>query len=150
MGLTYDYNIDLWSTAVTLYELYTGRIMFPGKSNNEMLRLIMETRGRFPNRVVRRGSLRQQHFDEQCNFLFHEIDKVTQKVGVAIGPDGCFGIDLTVFVDLFSCDSPPEDCSTIAVSTPVVRLPIAQSRVLCLLIENRGRRWRRIDRWEVA
>ncbi|KAM7539461.1 hypothetical protein Aperf_G00000054838 [Anoplocephala perfoliata] len=79
LGLPYDFNIDLWSTAVSLYELYTGRIMFPGKTNNEMLRLIMETRGRIPNRVVRRGTLRAAYFDDQCNFLNHEIDKVTQK-----------------------------------------------------------------------
>ncbi|KAL5963360.1 hypothetical protein TSMEX_008916, partial [Taenia solium] len=79
LGLPYDFNVDLWSTAVTLFELYTGRIMFPGKTNNEMLRLIMETRGRIPNRVVRRGTLRQAHFDEQCNFLYHDVDKVTHK-----------------------------------------------------------------------
>ena len=80
LGLPYDFNVDLWSTAVTLFELYTGRIMFPGKTNNEMLRLIMETRGRIPNRVVRRGTLRHSHFDDQCNFLYHDVDKVTQKV----------------------------------------------------------------------
>ncbi|VDL19896.1 unnamed protein product [Hymenolepis diminuta] len=79
LGLLYDFNIDLWSTAVSLYELYTGRIMFPGKTNNEMLRLFMETRGRIPNKVIRRGTLRAAHFDDQCNFLYHEIDKVTQK-----------------------------------------------------------------------
>ncbi|CUT99589.1 Serine:threonine protein kinase PRP4 [Echinococcus multilocularis] len=79
LGLPYDFNVDLWSTAVTLFELYTGRIMFPGKTNNEMLRLIMETRGRIPNRVVRRGTLRHAHFDEQCNFLYHDVDKVTHK-----------------------------------------------------------------------
>ncbi|VDM31542.1 unnamed protein product [Hydatigera taeniaeformis] len=79
LGLPYDFNVDLWSTAVTLFELYTGRIMFPGKTNNEMLRLIMETRGRIPNRVVRRGTLRHSHFDEQCNFLYHDVDKVTHK-----------------------------------------------------------------------
>ncbi|VDN13633.1 unnamed protein product [Dibothriocephalus latus] len=84
LGLPYDFNIDLWSTAVTLYELSTGKIMFPGKTNNEMLRLMMETRGRIPNRVVRRGTFRDQHFDEQCNFLYHEVDKVTQKAKTTV------------------------------------------------------------------
>ena len=36
----HDYGVDLWSVAVTIYELYTGRIMFPGKTNNEMLKLM--------------------------------------------------------------------------------------------------------------
>lgn len=80
LGVPYDFNVDLWSTAVTLYELSTGRILFPGKTNNEMLRLMMETRGRIPNRVIRRGTLRNEHFDEQCNFLYHEVDKITGKV----------------------------------------------------------------------
>nr|VZI38975.1 unnamed protein product [Spirometra erinaceieuropaei] len=84
LGLPYDFNIDLWSTAVTLYELSTGKIMFPGKTNNEMLRLMMETRGRIPNRVIRRGTFRDQHFDEQCNFLYHEVDKVTQKAKTTV------------------------------------------------------------------
>ena len=40
LGLPYDYGVDLWSIAATIFELYTGKIMFPGKSNNEMLKLI--------------------------------------------------------------------------------------------------------------
>lgn len=39
MGINHDYGIDMWSIAVTLYELYTGNIMFPGKSNNHMLKV---------------------------------------------------------------------------------------------------------------
>ncbi|CAH8638752.1 unnamed protein product [Schistosoma bovis] len=80
LGVPYDYNVDLWSCSVTLFELHTGQIMFPGKTNNEMLRLMMEVKGRIPGRVIRRGMFRAQHFDEQCNFLYHEVDKVTQKV----------------------------------------------------------------------
>ncbi|TPP60717.1 Serine/threonine kinase [Fasciola gigantica] len=84
LGIPYDYNLDLWSAAVTLFELHTGRILFPGKTNNEMLRLMMEARGHVPNRVIRRGMFRSQHFDEQCNFLYHEVDKVTQKEKVSV------------------------------------------------------------------
>lgn len=40
LGLPYGYGVDLWAIGVTIYELYTGKIMFPGKSNNEMLKLI--------------------------------------------------------------------------------------------------------------
>ena len=32
-----DSAVDVWSAAVTLYELYTGKYMFPGKSNNHVL-----------------------------------------------------------------------------------------------------------------
>ena len=80
LGMGYDHGIDLWSTAVTVYELYTGRIMFPGKSNNEMLKLIMDLKGKLPNRLIRKGTFRELHFDANFNFLYHEVDKVTQRV----------------------------------------------------------------------
>ncbi|KAJ2614209.1 U4/U6 small nuclear ribonucleoprotein prp4 [Coemansia sp. RSA 1365] len=64
LGLPYDYAIDMWSLGVTLFELYSGRIMFPGRSNNHMLRLIMEARGQFPSRMLRRGQFWQQHFED--------------------------------------------------------------------------------------
>ena len=36
LGMPYDYGIDVWSTACTIFELYTGKIMFPGNSNNQV------------------------------------------------------------------------------------------------------------------
>ena len=80
LGMGYDHAIDLWSTAATIFELYTGRILFAGKSNNEMLKQIMDLRGKVPNRIVRKGVFRDQHFDNTYNFLHHEVDKVTQRV----------------------------------------------------------------------
>ncbi|KHJ96897.1 hypothetical protein OESDEN_03137 [Oesophagostomum dentatum] len=79
LGIPHDYGIDLWSIAVTLYEVYTGKIMFPGKSNNHMLKLFTEVKGKYPNKLVRRAQFRDQHFDANCNLLYHEVDKVTQR-----------------------------------------------------------------------
>ena len=86
MGLKYDFNLDLWSVGTTIYELTTGKIMFPGHSNNQMLKLFMELKGKIPNKLVRKGQFRAQHFDDQCNFLSHETDKVTQKDKVTVMP----------------------------------------------------------------
>lgn len=36
MGLDYDKGIDLWSVAVTLFELYKGSPVLPGVNNNEV------------------------------------------------------------------------------------------------------------------
>jgi serine/threonine-protein kinase PRP4 len=80
LGMQYDFSIDLWSVAVTVYELYTGRVMFPGKSNNDMLKLMMDLKGKVPNRIIRKGLLKDKHFDRDCNFLYHEVDKVTERV----------------------------------------------------------------------
>lgn len=41
----------MWSVGCTLYELYTGKILFPGKTNNHMLKLAMDLKGKMPNKV---------------------------------------------------------------------------------------------------
>lgn len=84
LGLKYDCNIDMWSIGTTLYELFTGQIMFPGKNNNEMLKLVMDAKGRFPNKMIRKAQFREKYFDEQFNFLFKEIDKVTEMERVKV------------------------------------------------------------------
>ena len=53
--------------------------MFPGHSNNHMLKMFMELKGKLPNKLIRRGHFKDNHFDEGCSFLFHETDKVTQR-----------------------------------------------------------------------
>lgn len=83
MGLPYDYAIDVWSAACTLYELFTGKILFPGRSNNQMLKHIMEVMGKFPNRMIRKGQFSQQHFDEDNSFISVEIDRLSNKVCIS-------------------------------------------------------------------
>ncbi len=81
LGIPYEFGIDMWSMAVTIYELYTGKIMFAGKSNNQMLKFMMDIKGAFPNKLIRKAQFRENHFDFQtCSFLYHEVDKVTQRV----------------------------------------------------------------------
>ncbi|XP_026761395.2 uncharacterized protein LOC113520299 [Galleria mellonella] len=84
LGSTYDHGIDMWSTACTVYELSTGKIMFSGKSNNEMLKYFMDLKGKIPNKIIKRGHFKEQHFDANCNFLYHELDKVTEREKVVI------------------------------------------------------------------
>lgn len=84
LGLPYDFAIDMWSAAVTLYELYTGKIMFPGKSNNQMLKYFMDVKGKFANKLIRRAQFKDQHFDPDCNFMYVEIDKVTEREKVVL------------------------------------------------------------------
>ncbi|OWA52302.1 Serine/threonine-protein kinase PRP4-like protein [Hypsibius exemplaris] len=79
LGCPYEFGIDMWSTATTVFELYTGRILFPGKSNNHMIKLMMDVKGKVPNRVIRKGMLKDTMFDSNGNFLYCDIDVVTQK-----------------------------------------------------------------------
>ncbi|KAF5901809.1 serine/threonine-protein kinase PRP4, partial [Clarias magur] len=79
IGKPYDYGIDMWSVGCTLYELYTGKILFPGSSNNHMLKLAMDLKGKMPNKMIRKGLFKDQHFDQNLNFLYIEVDKVTER-----------------------------------------------------------------------
>lgn len=54
LGLPYDHPMDVWSVGCCLYELYTGKVLFPGPSNNDMLRLHMELKGPFPKKMLRK------------------------------------------------------------------------------------------------
>lgn len=80
LGIPYDYGIDMWSVGCTLFELYTGKILFTGRNNNNMLRTIMDCRGKFPHKVLRRGALAYDYFDDLLNFRAQETDKVTGRV----------------------------------------------------------------------
>lgn len=80
LGMPYDFAIDVWSIGCTLFELYTGKILFTGRSNNQMLRAIMECRGKFSHKVLRKAQFAGFHFDDLLNFRSVEKDKVTGKV----------------------------------------------------------------------
>lgn len=67
----------MWAVGCTLFELYTGKILFPGRSNNNMLLLMMETKGKLPVRMIKKASLGEMHFDESNNFLSIEKDRIT-------------------------------------------------------------------------
>ncbi|KAK2197280.1 bifunctional Protein kinase-like domain superfamily/Protein kinase domain/Protein kinase [Babesia duncani] len=79
LGLRYDCKIDVWSAAATIYELATGEILFPGCSNNQMLRIMMQYKGKIPTKMIRQGQFGTMHFDEELNFISHELDPFTKK-----------------------------------------------------------------------
>jgi serine/threonine-protein kinase PRP4 len=80
LGLPYDHPMDIWSVGCCLFELYSGKVLFPGPSNNDMLRLHMELKGPFPKKMLRKGAFVEQHFDQDLNFLATEEDPVTKKI----------------------------------------------------------------------
>lgn len=91
LGLQYGHPIDMWSIGCSLFELYTGKILFPGNSNNEMLRMIMETLGKFNHKMLKKGQFADQHFDDKFDFISTgQVDKVTgnsvSKVIKNVGP----------------------------------------------------------------
>ena len=85
MSILDDRSLDLWSVCVSLYELFTGHVMFPGRTNNEMLRLIMAVKGRFPNKLLKSHFKAYEmlqlepHFDPDFKFRQQEFDTVSGK-----------------------------------------------------------------------
>lgn len=54
--------------------------MFPGRSNNEMIKLMMDLKGKIPNKVLKRGRFSAQHFDidDACSFLQQKKDALSE------------------------------------------------------------------------
>ncbi len=82
------FPLDMWAIACVVYELFTGKILFPGKSNNEMLKRFMDVKGAFPKKMLRQGRFVSQHFEGAPNYAFAllEEDPVTKKTVC-----GCLG-----------------------------------------------------------
>jgi serine/threonine-protein kinase PRP4 len=85
LGLPYDRRLDLWSVAVCIGEICSGKVLFPGSSNNDMLKLFMNYRGPFPGKIIK-AHLRaynklemQCHFTEDLRFKQVELDAVTKE-----------------------------------------------------------------------
>ena len=82
--MPYDFGIDIWSVGCTLFELYTGKILFTGRSNNQMLRAIMECRGKFSHKILRKAEFASLHFDDLLNFRSVEKDRLSSKVSFIV------------------------------------------------------------------
>ncbi|EIN07895.1 kinase-like protein [Punctularia strigosozonata HHB-11173 SS5] len=77
MGAPYDAAIDVWSVGCTLYELYTGKILFPGRSNNQMLLHMMELKGRFNQKMIKKAKFGDMYFDTMGAFNSVDQDRIT-------------------------------------------------------------------------
>ena len=71
--------MDMWSVGCVIYELFTGKILFPGKDNNKMLALMMDVKGPFPKKMLKKAAFADQHFeaDPNMSFALQEEDPVT-------------------------------------------------------------------------
>ncbi|XP_047340782.1 serine/threonine-protein kinase prpf4B-like isoform X2 [Impatiens glandulifera] len=133
LGLPYDHPMDMWSVGCCLFELYSGKVLFPGSTNNDMLRLHMELKGPFPKKMLKKGGFTEQHFDQDLNFLAIEEDPVTKKTMRRLIPPSMKLKDIGTIV----CGSPGEDPKMLAnfkdllekmfVLDPEKRLTVAQA-----------------------
>lgn len=67
--------MDMWSIGCVLYELFTGKILFPGKTNNEMLKLMMDVKGPFPKKMLKKAAFADKHFNDDLNMSFALLEE---------------------------------------------------------------------------
>jgi len=79
LGMPYSYAIDMWSVACTLFEIATGKVLFRGNTNNEMLRMHLAAKGRdtLSKKMLKRAMFWREYFDDNLNFQERKIDPVT-------------------------------------------------------------------------
>merc|ERR1712217_770991 len=77
LGVQYDSQIDVWSAGATIFELATGRILFTGKTNNQMLKQMIDVCGGFPLRMISEGEFAKKHFNSDGEFLNMDPDSIT-------------------------------------------------------------------------
>ena len=63
----FDSAVDIWAAGCTLFELFTGKFMFPGRSNNHLLKLHMEAKGKISSKLLRKGQFSDKHFNLASN-----------------------------------------------------------------------------------
>lgn len=91
IGYAWDFGIDMWSAACSLFELFTGSPLFTGNTDNQMLKQIFELRGCYNQKVLKRAIFIQDHFDLQANlFMSMEIDNITRQPVIRDIPIGSF------------------------------------------------------------
>lgn len=105
LGLKFNRQMDVWSSACCLYEVFTGSFAFTGISNSGMLAAHQATKGQFPRRMLREHlavyvnlPMYDPHF-EAGTFRFRHLEpdavnkdemrlKVSQSVSQSVS-EGC-------------------------------------------------------------
>lgn len=48
LGIQYNHAVDMWSLGCIIFELITGKPLFPGRDENEMIEYFIITVGKVP------------------------------------------------------------------------------------------------------
>merc|ERR1712000_806052 len=87
LGISYKFPLDMWSIGVVLAEIYTGKLIFPGNDNNQMLKLFLDYRGPLAKKTLKKAVFGSIYFDDAGLFLQKSLDEqlgrtLTKKVKI--------------------------------------------------------------------
>ena len=78
LDMEYGYAIDMWAIGCTLYELWTGKILFTGRSNNQMIKAFLECLGWPSEKLLKKGQpasvLMNFELGPPLKFISREVD----------------------------------------------------------------------------
>ncbi|CAG4931214.1 unnamed protein product [Parnassius apollo] len=63
LGYSNRFSIDVWSTALVMYEMATKSMLFPGTTNNNILFKQMSILGRLPDDMIQWSRFKNEHFN---------------------------------------------------------------------------------------
>jgi serine/threonine-protein kinase PRP4 len=79
LGMEISYPVDMWAIGCTIYELWTGKILFTGRSNNQMVKAFMDCLGWPSEKLLKKGLVNNilEHFEfgTSLKFISREIDQ---------------------------------------------------------------------------
>lgn len=82
LGMDIGYAVDMWAVGCTVYELWTGKILFTGRSNNQMVKAFMDCLGWPSEKLLKKGLLNNvlEHFEAgpPLKFISREVDQYNQ------------------------------------------------------------------------
>ena len=86
LGNRYDTPVDIWSLGCIVYELITGRPLFPAKDENELIEYFMATLGDMPQDMYVNCKKYKQFYKSATSFLGYESHELIRSKESAFDP----------------------------------------------------------------